>query len=277
MERNLQTAIFDDVVESEWFFHLVHIMAENDHADKVHGIIVLLLSFPLSCSKVLQSLITACPSCNIINILSIGLDSCAIAPGSCTSIRIMLHVLYFYMIDAPSHLTSHMDSWVLAAQRVLRFMHRIVFETDPLTAVMIEELSFSFAFLQRLLSWSAAECIVRRQLLHSRVFPKRKFCEEVTFVAALQHIISVVAVGGSGAGLSRAIIARVDPAADQVPFFICAVLRYFSLNFCLQTDRFPAGSLSSLVQLLLTRHLKVTRSFYIAFRGRRRIYLCFLL
>lgn len=209
-ERNLQAAIFDIVAGSEWFFHLVHIMAANSYADKVHGIIVLLLSASLSCDKILQSLVSARPSCSVIDILSAGLESRAIAVGSGATIRVMLRVLHFHIMDAASHSWLPVQSWVIAAQRVLRCMYANTFETDPITAQVLEELSISFDFLQRLFSWAAAERVVRQQLLPSVLFPKRKAGDNVTFVVALQQLLSVVAVGGTGGGLSRAMAAHVD-------------------------------------------------------------------
>jgi hypothetical protein len=215
-ERRLQSAIFDSVAESEWFFHLVHIMAENAYADKVHGIIVLLLSASLSCDKILHSFVSARPSCSIVDILSAGLESCAVAVGSCATIKVMLRVLHFQMIDGDSGTVLPMSSWVVAAQRVLNCMHANMFETEPVTPLVIEELGASFEFLQRLLSWSAAERVVVHQLLPSRAFSKRRTGEDVTFLAALQSILNVIAVGGTGGGLSRVMIARVEPAEHQV-------------------------------------------------------------
>ena len=209
-ERNLQAAIFDSVADSEWFFHLIHIMAANSYGDKVHGIIVLLLSASLSCDKILQSLVAAQPSCSVVDVLSAGLESCAVAAGSCATIKVMLRVLHFHIMDAASRVHLPVQSWVVAAQRVLRCMYANAFETDPLTPQVLEELSISFDFLQRLFSWAAAERVVRQLLLPSVVFPKRKSGGDVTFLAALQQLLSVIAVGGTGGGLSRAMAARVD-------------------------------------------------------------------
>jgi hypothetical protein len=213
-ERNLQEAIFDSVAESELFFQLVHIMAENDHAGKAHGIIVLLLSASLSCDKILRSIIIARPSCSVVGILSVGLESSAAAVGSCAAIKVLLRVLHFHMIDAASRTTLSVESWVVAAQRVLRCMHITVFETDPVTPLVLEELNVSFDFLQSLLSWSAAQCVIKQQLFPSSVFPNRSSGD--TFLTVLQQLLSVIAVGGTGAGLSRVMTALVEPAPQQV-------------------------------------------------------------
>ena len=94
-------------------------------------------------------------------------------------------------------------------------MYANTFETDPITAQVLEELSMSFDFLHRLFSWAAAERVVRQQLLPSVLFLKRQAGDNVTFVVALQQLLSVVAVGGTGGGLSRAMAAHVD-AVQQV-------------------------------------------------------------
>jgi hypothetical protein len=215
-ERRLQSAIFDSVAENEWFFHLVHVMAESAHADKVHGIIVLLLSASLSCDQILHSFVLARPSSSIVDILSAGLESCAVAAGSCATIKVLLRVLHCHMLDGGSRIDLHVQSWLHAARRVLNCMYTNLFQTEPVTPLVLEELAASFEFLQRLLSWSVAERAVIDQLLPSSAFSKRKAAEDVTFLAALQHLLHVIAVGGTGGGLSRAMTARVEPALHQV-------------------------------------------------------------
>jgi hypothetical protein len=256
-ERRLQSAIFDSVVESEWFFHLVHIMAENAYADKVHGIIVLLLSASLSCDKILRSLVHVRPSCSIVDILSSGLESCAVAAGSCATIKVLLRVLHFQMIDGDSRMVLHMSSWALAAQRLLNCMYTNVFETEPVTPLVLEELSASLEFLQRLLSWSAVEHVVIHQLFPSRVLSKRRIGEDGTFLAELRHILNVVAVGGTGCGLSRAMTARVEPAGHQVHPECALHFLHFNAVTRPQVGRFPVASLTTLAQVLLSHHLKV--------------------
>jgi hypothetical protein len=258
-ERDLQGTIFDSVAESEWFFHLIHIMAENAHADKVHGIIVMLLSASFSCDKIMRSLVSARPACNVVEILADGLESCAVAVGSCATIKVLLRVLHFHMIDFVSQTTISLESWIIAAQRVLNCMYTILFETDPVTPDAVYELGISFDFLQRLLSWSAAQHIVRQKLLPARVFTKRKTGEELTFLAALQQLLSVIAVGGTGGALSRIMTSRVEPTAHLV---VCLFRTWHCiwcliLNHVLQADRLPVASLTSLVHLLLAHHLKV--------------------
>jgi hypothetical protein len=224
-ERNLQEEIFDSVAESELFFQLVHIMAENDHAGKAHGIIVLLLSASLSCDKILRSLVIARPSCSVVDILSVGLDSCAAAVGSCAVIKVLLRVLHFHIIDAASRTTLAVKSWVVAAQRVLCCMHTTVFETDPVTPMVLEELGVSFDFLQGLFSWSAAQCVIKQQLFTSSVIPNRNTGKGDAFLTVLQQLLCVIQVGGTGAGLSRFMAAHVEPVPNQV-----GKLRYLALK-----------------------------------------------
>jgi hypothetical protein len=261
-ERHLQSAIFDSVAESEWFFHLVHIMAENAYAEQVHGIMVLLLSASLSCDKILQSFVSARPSCSIVDMLSAGLESCAVAAGSCATIKVMQRVLHFQMIDGGSSVALPVRSWVAAAQRVLRCIHTNLFESDPVTPLLLEELGASFEFLQCLLSWSAAEHVVVHDLLPSRVLSKRKAAEDVTFLAALQHILNVIAVGGTGGGVSRVMTARLEPAAHQVRLkyaFQRSAISSVTQSLCGQDGRFPVAQLTSLVHVLLSHHLKVSQ------------------
>ena len=257
-QRKLQTAIFDVVAESVWFFQLVHIMAENDHAGKAHGIIVLLLSTNLSCGKILPTIVSARPSCSVADILSFGLESCAVAVGSCAAIKVLLQVLHFHRDEA----ACPIEKWVIAAQRVLRCVHTSVFETDPVTDIVLEQLNVSFDFLECLFSWDAGHDVIKQQLFPSSVLPKHSNQQDISFLTVLQQLLSVIAVGGTGSGLSRVMTARVEPAAQQVA---CVVL-YTSahtqliLTIAFQADRFSISSLTSLAHLLLSHHLKVIHS-----------------
>jgi serine/threonine protein kinase len=104
-----------------------------------------------------------------------------IKPGNLVTKKLPDNTWDFHMIDFVSHTTISLESWIIAAQRVLNCMYTILFETDPVTPDAVYELGVSFDFLQRLLSWSNAQHIVRQKLLPARVFTKRKTGEDLTF------------------------------------------------------------------------------------------------
>lgn len=230
-QRKLQQAIFDVVAESVWFFQLVLIMAENDHAGKAHGIIVLLLSTKHSgpetsggqlsegpLQKILRTIVSARPSYSVVDIVSFGLESCAVAVGSCAAIKVLIQVLHFHINEG----ASPIEKWVIAAQRVLRCVHTSMFETDPVTDVVIHELDVSFEFLDCFLSWDAAHDVIKQQLFPSSVLPKHSNQQDISFLTVLQQLLNVIAVGGTGSGLSRVMTARVEPAAQQVACVWCS-------------------------------------------------------